>query len=452
MTVLQSTSARKNPLNGGKFLCLGFAALILLGTILLALPVSSATSSGIGLFQALFTATSSVCVTGLTVINAGQDLSRFGQVVLMLLIQVGGLGFLVFSTLLFVIIGKRITLKDRLLIRESMNTDQLSGLIRLVEWAFLLTISVELTGAAILSIRLIPRFGWGEGIFMSVFHAVSAFCNAGFDLLGSDSLISLQSDPLILFPIMLLITTGGLGFALLSDLVHNRRFSRMAVHTRLVLLLSAIMTVSGTLFVLLLEWNNPATLGALPFWERIMNALFQSVSLRTAGFASIDQAALRPATKLLSSVCMLIGAAPASTGGGVKLTTFACLILLVVSIARGREHAVLFRHTIPRKQMERAACVFLIAIAVVFLDILLLSVFEPAHALEDVMYEAISAVATVGLSCNMTGSLSVAGRIIIIITMFIGRVGPLTLALAIGRQQSASKDKIRYPEAQIMIG
>ncbi len=450
---MQNTPQQKQPLNSGKLLALGFAAVILIGTLLLSLPVSSAQDTRLPVFDALFTATSAVCVTGLSVINVSASLSRFGQVVLMCLIQVGGLGFMAFSTLLFMAVGKRISLKNRLLIRESLNTDQLSGLLSMVKWVFGVTLCIELIGAALLSIRFIPRYGAGEGIFLSIFHSVSAFCNAGFDILGPDSMISLNHDPLILFPLMLLITCGGIGFALMADVLKNRRFSRLSVHTRLVLVVSGILTVSGALFILLLEWNNPATLGGMDsLWQKLMNALFQSVTLRTAGFAAVDQAALRPATKLLSSVYMFIGAAPASTGGGVKLTTFVALLMLAGSIVRGREQAVLFRHTISRKLMERAACVFLIAMGVVILDIFLLSVAEPAQDFVSVMYEAVSAFATVGLSCNMTASLSVFGRLLIIVTMFIGRVGPLTLALAISRRQSASRDKLRYPEADIMIG
>lgn len=448
-----NNTPQKQPVNSGMYLALSFAAVILVGTLLLILPAASAGEERLSILDSLFTATSAVCVTGLSVITPAADLTRFGQIVLICLIQVGGLGFLTFSTLLFALIGKRITLKDRLVIRESLNTDQLSGLNRLVLWVFGLTLCIEAVGAALLSIRFVPQYGWGEGIYMSVFHSISAFCNAGFDLLGADSLVGVQDDPLVLFPIMLLITSGGLGFALMSDVIRNRRFSRLSVHTRLVLILSAVLTLSGAVFVLILEWNNPATLGGMDsVWQKIMNALFQSVTLRTAGFAAVDQAALRTPTKLINCVYMFIGAAPASTGGGVKVTTFAALLLLVGSIARGREQAVLFRHTLPRKQMERAMCVFLIAIAVVAMDILVLSALEPGHPLESVMYEAVSAFATVGLSCNMTGSLSTAGRLVIIPTMFIGRVGPLTLALALARRQSAVRDKLKYPEADIMIG
>ncbi len=449
---MQAHPIQRQPLNCGKYLALSFALVILIGTLLLTLPISSATGERVPLLSALFTATSAVCVTGLTVINVSAVLSRFGQVVLMCLIQVGGLGFLAFTTLLFAVLGKRLSLKDRLLVRESLSTDSFSGLFRLIYWVFGLTFCIEGLGAAILSIRFIPAYGAGEGIFLSVFHSISAFCNAGFDVLWADSLISVQDDPLLLLTLASLITLGGFGFAPMSDILRNRRFSRLSVHTRLVIILTASLTLSGALFVFLLERNNPLTLGSLSLGEQVLNALFQSVTLRTAGFASLDQAALNPATKLLCSMYMFIGAAPASTGGGVKMTTFFSLMMLIGSISRGREQAVIFRHSLPRRQLEHAACIFLIALTLVLTDIFLLSIFEPGQPLENLMYEAVSAFATVGLSCNLSPSLSVFGRIIIIFTMYIGRVGPLTLALAIARRQSASRDKLKYPEAQILIG
>ncbi len=443
----------RTPINSGRFLALGFAVVILIGTLLLMLPVSSADGVSLSPLSALFTATSAVCVTGLTVINVSEVLSRFGQVILLCLIQVGGLGFLAFSTMLFMLIGRRITLKDRLVLRESLGIEQLNGLTGLISWVFKMTLCAEGSGALLLSFFFIPRFGWGEGIFLSVFHAVSAFCNAGFDLLGSSSLLEFQSEPMLLMPLMLLIMTGGLGFALIGDMLRSRRFSKMSVHTRLVLIMTGILILSGALLTGILEWNNPATLGGMDsLWEKLMNSLFQSVTLRTAGFSAIDQAALRPASKLLSCIYMFIGAAPASTGGGVKVTTFAVLLLLIGSIARGREQTTLFRHTLPRQQSERAACVLLIAFAVVIMDILILSIAEPLQQFIDVMFEAVSAFGTVGLSCNLTPSLSLWGRLTVIVTMFIGRVGPLTLTLAIARRQGAVKDKLRYPDADIMIG
>lgn len=449
---MQTHSAPRRPVNSAQLLAVGFAILIAIGTALLSLPAASQ-GERLSLLDALFTSTSAVCVTGLTVITPAAQLTRFGQVVLISLIQVGGLGFMAFSTLLFMIVGKKLTLKNRLLLRESLNTDQLSGLIDLIKWIFALTIGTELVGAALLSIRFIPKYGYGEGIFMSVFHSISAFCNAGFDLLGSDSLISLNSDPLIIIPLMLVITCGSMGFTVMTDVIRNRRFSRLSVHSRLVLILTGVLLASGALFTLLLEWNNPATLGCMDSaWDRILNALFQSVTLRTAGFASLDQTSLHQSTKFLSCLYMFIGAAPASTGGGVKLTTFASLLLLVSAIAQGREQTVIFRHSLSRKTLERATCILLIALGVVFIDVLLLSIAEPGQPLISVMYEAVSAGATVGLSCNMTGTLSLPGRLIIILTMFIGRVGPLTLALALTHRQSPAKDKLKFPEAHIMIG
>ena len=449
---MQANSPQRQPINSAKYLAISFAVLIAVGTLLFSLPAASQ-GERMSILDALFTATSAVCVTGLTVITPVTQLTRFGQVVLISLIQVGGLGFLAFSTLLFMIIGKKLTLKNRLLLRESLNTDQLSGLLGLIKWVFALTAGVELIGAALLSIRFIPQYGLSEGIFMSVFHSISAFCNAGFDLLGSDSLTGVNHDSLILFTLMLIITCGSLGFTVMTDVIENRRFSRLSVHSKLVLVLTGILIFSGALFTALLEWNNPDTLGGMnSIWDRITNSLFQSVTLRTAGFAAVDQSALNQSTKFLNCIYMFIGAAPASTGGGVKLTTFVSLLLLVFSIAQGREQTVVFKHTISRKTLERAACILLIALGVVFIDIVLLCIAEPSQPLISILYEAVSAGATVGLSCSMTGAMGIPGRIIIIVTMFIGRVGPLTLALALSHRQTSGKDKLKYPEAHIMIG
>lgn len=445
------TRKEQKPLNSSRFLCCGFALAILIGTVLLSLPVSSSSGRGIGLMNALFTSTSSVCVTGLSVISSAADLSLFGQIIQLLLIQVGGLGFMVFGTLLFMLVGRKITLRNRLLLSESMNTTRLSGLLRLIYWVFGLTLAIELCGAALLSIRLVPEFGPARGLFMSLFHAVSAFCNAGFDLFG-DSLLSRANDPLIVLTTALMIILGGLGFTLMVDIINNRRFSRFTVHTRLVLTVTGLLIVSGWLITLATEWSNPGTLGSLPPASRFMNALFQSITLRTAGFASISQKALRPATKVISMIFMFIGAAPASTGGGVKLTTFSVLCLMVTANAKGRDQALVFGHTVPKGTVQRAMSLFLIAFAVVLMDTVLLSLIEYRLDFIDVMFEAVSAFGTVGLSCDLTGQLSLAGRIVVIITMFIGRVGPLTLTLAIARRQNRNAEKIRYPEAGIMIG
>ncbi len=441
----------QKPLNSSRLLAAGFAAMILLGACVLALPAASSSDRGIGFMNALFTATSSVCVTGLSVIDVSRALSRFGQTVQLLLIQMGGLGFMVFGTFFFAVIGRRITLRGQLLLSESMNAPNLSGLMRLIYWVLGLTLGIELAGAALLAIRFVPEYGWGEGAFMSLYHAVSAFCNAGFDLFGS-SLVGRADDPLVLFTLMALITLGGLGFALMADVLSNGRFSRLSVHTRLVLAVSAVLTATGCLLTLLLEWRNPGTLGAMPPARRLMNALFQSVTLRTAGFASFSQAALRPATKVVSMIYMFIGAAPASTGGGVKLTTVSVLVLMAVSVARGQEETTVFHHTVPRGTVQRAMTVVLIALAIVLADVVALALIEPGLDFINVMYEAVSAFGTAGLSCDLTPRLSAAGRSLIIATMFAGRVGPLTLALAIARRQSRGGSSIHYPSADIMIG
>lgn len=437
-------------------MALGFLALILVGALLLMLPVSSATGRSHGFFKSLFTATSAVCVTGLVVVDTGTAWSTFGQVVLMLLIQMGGLGFMVFATLIMVVLGRRITLKNRMLIRESMNTNTLSGLVKLTMIYGLIALCIELTGALLLSTRFIPRFGLGRGIFYSLFHAVSAFCNAGFDLIGGyASLVPFQRDPVVLLVISLLIILGGLGFSVLFECFHFKRFDKLSLHARLVLIVTGLLLASGTLAFCLLEWNNPETLGSggLNAGDKLINAWFQSVTLRTAGFNSVDLGALKESSKLFSIILMFIGAAPASTGGGVKVTTMGVLFLIVLSVARGREQVTLFNRRLPVDLLRRAIAILFISLAVLLAGTLFLTLCEHESKLFlDLWFEATSAFATVGVSSVGTPQLTQLSQVFLISMMFFGRVGPLTLALALANRQSKAQDIINYPEEKIMIG
>lgn len=436
-----------------RVIALGFAAVILLGALLLTLPVSAADHRSVGFPDALFTSTSAVCVTGLIVRDTGTEFSTFGHVVILLLIQVGGLGFMTMATLIFMLMRKKITLGERLLIQESMNENRIGGMVRLIRWVAASAFTIELAGALVLSIRTVPMFGLAKGMFYALFHAVSAFCNAGFDLFGNyASLTGFRTDPLINFTIMLLIVLGGLGFGVLSDVAHTRSFRRLKLHSKLVLTATAIALASGTAFVLAVEWSNPATLGDLNPAQKGMAALFQSVTLRTAGFNTIDQAALHPATKLVSVVLMFIGASPASTGGGMKLTTIAVLFLTVRMISRGRSEISAFHRTIPRTLVQRAVAIVLIGFSVLLADVLALTILQPDAEFLDLAFECASALGTVGLSSEGTSALTPLARYLIILTMFAGRVGPLTLTLAIGRRQADTKDAIRYPEDRVLIG
>lgn len=443
-----------------KILALGFLLLILVGGFLLALPIASVDRRSIGALGGLFTATSAVCVTGLTVIDVGRTLSLFGQIVLICLIQIGGLGFVVFATLAMVALGRRISLRNRMLIRDSMSQNGLSGIIRLTLWYSLLALVIELAGACVLMTRFIPRFGVGKGIWYGFFHSISAFCNAGFDLFGGGrSLLDFQTDPTVILTLGGLIVLGGLGFSVIMECLQNRfRFGKLSLHAKLVLVTTGVLLLTGALLTMLLEWNNPDTLGGgnLNGFQKSYNALFQSVTLRTAGFVSIDQAKLCDTSKLLGLVWMFIGASPASTGGGVKTTTVCLLIIMLVSVIRGQEHINVFKREISFLTVRRAVSIILIGFSVIMACAGVISFIEPAgkFSLIDLLYEATSALSTTGLSAAGTGALSKASQWLLMPLMYFGRVGPLTLAYALASrfESTAASNRVHYPEEKIMIG
>ena len=443
-------SARISPL---QVIACGFAAVILLGSILLSLPCAAQSGESIGFMDGLFTSTSAVCVTGLIVRDTGTTFSLFGQIVLLCLIQVGGLGFLTFATMILRMMGRQTSLRERMLIRESMNEDGTAGMDKLIRWVAVCAFSVEFTGAVLLSFRFIPVYGVAKGIYYSIFHAVSAFCNAGFDLFGNySSLSGFRGDVLVNFTAMLMIVVGGLGFGVLRDLRMRIKGGYLRLQTRLVLAVYFALTLIGFAFTLIFEWNNPATLGQLPFGEKLLAALFHSVTLRTAGFNTIDLASLRPASKLANSLLMLIGASPASTGGGIKVTTIAVILLGIRMTLRG-DHAVsIYRRSISQEIIRRAIAVASIAMCIWLTDVIAISAMQPELELADVLFECASAVGTVGVSAFGSASLNAVSRILIIITMYIGRIGPLTAALMIARRQDKKKARINYPEGNIMIG
>ena len=447
------TRRRRNGMDAVRLIALGFAGIIVLGMLLLALPAASQSGRSIGLFDALFTSTSAVCVTGLIVRDTGTTFTLFGQIVLLCLIQIGGLGFMTFATQLFRVIGRRVSLRERMLMRESMNEDSLSGLDALIRWVMLSAFTVELVGAALLSVRMVPRFGLAKGLFYSVFHAVSAFCNAGFDLLGNyTSLTGYVADPLMNFAVMMLVVVGGIGFGVLQDLRTCRRSRRLRLHTKIVLSTYAALFLFGAAFTLIAEWSNPETLGALNFWQKLQAAMFHSVTLRTAGFNTIDLAALRPASKLVNSMLMFIGASPASTGGGIKVTTFAVIMLLVRMTVRGEDELVVCRRKLGMDLVRRAIVVMMLAGGVLMLDCVAISLMQPELPLIDIVFECASAVGTVGVSAFGSAQLNGVSRALIILTMFMGRIGPLSMALVLTRRQKNAKTQLHYPEEHIMIG
>ena len=444
---------RRSGFNALPMIAAGFLGIILLGSLLLTLPIASATGVCVPWFDTLFTATSAVCVTGLVVRDTGTVYSTFGHVILLVLIQVGGLGFMTFATLIFRITGHSISMRERMIMRESMNEDDMSGIVPLVHWVAKSAFTVEFVGAVLFSIRFIPLYGPFKGAFFAVFHAVSAFCNAGFDLLGGGrSLTGYTGDILINITAIALVVIGGLGFGTLQDVLSGKGFRRFRLHTKLVLVTYGALFLGGALIVLALEWSNPGTLGPLSFKDKLLASLFQSMTLRTAGFNTIDQAALRDSTKLIGGLLMLIGAAPASTGGGIKVTTLAILVLTVRMVARGESSIVVFERRIDRSLIQRTVAIAFIAMAVAFTDICVVSLLQPDAAFLDIYYECISAVGTVGISAIGSANLKPMARVLIIITMYIGRIGPLTMALLFSRKQNHSRELLRYPEDRVMIG
>ena len=436
-------------------LALGFLAVILLGTVLLALPIAAKNGQSIGLFDSLFTSTSAVCVTGLVVVDTGTTFSLFGQIVLIVLIQVGGLGFMVFATMLMVMLGRKISIRGRMLIRESMNASSLSDLGSLTRLYLLLSLAIELIGTITLCFRFVPLYGWKHGTWMALFHSVSAFCNAGFDLFGNyASLTAFSGDPLVLLTVASLIILGGLGFSVILETARNRQgFRNLSLHTRIVLMTTLVLLLAGTVFYWIVERANAETLAGCSEGEKILNAFFQSVTMRTAGFNSFDLSGFRDGSKLFSSLLMIIGASPASTGGGIKTTTIAALTLLMLSVVRGESEVNVARRRLSDDISRRALAVAVLFLTTLLTGTLIISLIENGRfPLEDILFEASSAMGTVGVSAIGTPNLSSASRAILLPMMFLGRVGPLTLAVAVAKRQGGLRTASKYPEERIMIG
>lgn len=442
----------------GQVIVLSFLALILVGTILLSLPFVTTSGRSIGLLNAWFTATSAVCVTGLVVVDTGTTFNFIGTAIVLCLIQAGGLGLMTLASLLFMIVRRRISLRERLIIQETFNTDALHGAVRLVRTALIVTFTLEAAVAILLLFRLIPLLGLRNGLLHSVFLAISSFCNAGFDSFGAyQSLTGFVTDPYINFVIMASIVLGGLGFAVVAEIATKRRFMAFRVHTRVVLAMTAALIVVGALFFALVEWNNPATLagGDLNAGQKLMASLFQSVTLRTAGFNTIDQNGLSPASKLMSMILMFIGGSPASTAGGIKTTTFAVVILAAWSVIRGRRDINLFERRVSISAIRRAAAITVLGLALVLAVTMGLCLLEqtrhPGITFEQLMFEVFSAFGTVGVSCGITPELHPLSKALLSLTMFCGRVGPLTLSIALASRGRTDKG-IRLPEGRLMVG
>jgi len=434
-----------------RVLVLGFAMLILLGAFLLTLPLATQDGNGMNFLNAFFTATSAVCVTGLVVVDTATTFTYFGQAVILVLIQVGGLGFMTFATMFAIILGKRITLKERLLLQEALNQVSLEGIVRLAKSVILISLTIEAVGALILTLRWSVDFGWTKALYYGIFHSISAFNNAGFDLFGHfSSLTAYVGDPITNITIMLLIILGGLGFAVLANLYAYRE-RKLTLHTKIVLQVSGSLILIGSGIIFVLELTNPLTLGPLPLGTKVMAAIFQSVTPRTAGFNTINISDMYDTTLLSMIVLMFIGASPGSTGGGIKTTTFISIVLSVFSTFRSDPHVVLEGRTLPKDIIQKALAITTLAAFLIFIMTSILTITEKADFLT-LFFEVTSAFGTVGLSLGVTPDLSSLGKVAIILTMFAGRVGPLTLAFFLSQKANKSSVHIKYPDERIIIG
>lgn len=433
-----------------RFLALGFFTVILMGALLLHLPIASKEGIWTPFLDCLFTSTSATCVTGLVTVNTAAHWTTFGHVVIILLIQIGGLGFMTVATLMALLLGKRITLKDRLIIQEQMNTVSLSGMVKLIKYVITSTFIIELIGAISLSFKFIPEFGIGKGIWYSVFHSISAFCNAGFDILGPDSLNGYLNSPLIMLTISFLIILGGIGFNVYMDITNNKlHFKKYALHTKIVLVMTGFLLLIGFFGVLILEYDNPGTIGNQGFMGKFLGSWFQSVTVRTAGYTSLDQSLLKDSTAAICIILMFIGGSPAGTAGGIKTTTFATLWMVLINEIKGNEDIVVFNRRVKFSLIRRAIAILMIGLLWVFFVIFIMLIIEP-YSLIDISYEVVSAFATVGLTRNLTVNLTSFSQILLIISMYLGRVGTMTLVFAL----SNKKQRTLYKEAygNIIIG
>lgn len=453
MEMLVGVSRILNPyrwhLSTYQILVLGFAGLILSGVALLMTPYASKSGDSLRFVDALFTATSAVCVTGLVVVDTGTYFSVFGQSVILLLIQIGGLGVMTVATLVAVLSGKKINLKERLLIQEATNQLDLAGVVRLTLYIIRATLLVELVGGTILALRWFQDFGL-KGIYFGYWHAVSAFCNAGFDLFGEyRSITGYVGDLTVNGVIASLIVVGGIGFPVVADLWNCRQTRRFSLHTKVVLTTTVLLIVLGAGFIFVAEYGNAKTLSDLPPADKVMASLFQSVTARTAGYNTVDIGLLREGTLLATIFLMFVGASPSSMGGGVKTSTAAILFISLVGSVTGKRDPLAFGRQIPQQTVYKAFTIVTISVMLISLVTLTLS-FTEAAPIFSLLFEVTSAFGTVGLSTGITPKLSDAGKVLITLTMFAGRVGTLTLLMALALRPR--KERLKYPEGKIVIG
>ena len=442
----------KRSLTHVQVIALGYLLIITVGTVLLMLPFASADGISAGFLDAFFTSTSASCVTGLILRDTATGWSLFGQIVIIVLIQIGGLGFMTIATFLYLILNKRMGLRQREIMVESINVTQIGGIMKLARHIVKGTLIFELSGALLMSVRFIPMFGFAKGLWYGVFHSISAFCNAGFDLMGAiqpfSSFTSRYDDWFINVVMMILITVGGLGFLVWDDLnKFGFKWKKYRFHTKLVLVTSAILTFGGAAVIFLLEGKS--TGADLGFGDRVLTALFASVTARTAGFNTVDVGAMSGGGKLLTMVLMFIGGSPGSTAGGVKTTTIACLVLYSFGNLFGQKKPVAFGRSISADTLKKSSNICVLNLSLALTASILISHFQ-TFDLSDVVFECMSAIGTVGMTAGITQSLVPASAVVIAVLMMLGRVGSVTFAVAILNRRA--NDAIRYPEEEIIVG
>ncbi|MDY3844911.1 MAG: potassium transporter TrkG [Ruminococcus sp.] len=434
-----------------RMIAFGFLAVILMGTLLLSLPIAARSGVRTPLIDCFFTATSATCVTGLTVLDTYMHWSSFGHVIILGLIQIGGLGFMTIITMFSIFTRKHISLYERRLLMQSAGTIRLSGIITMIKRVVIGTFCVEGMGAVFLSLRFCPKLGFAKGLWYAVFHSVSAFCNAGFDLMGRFNEVSLTgyyNDPLVCITLMLLIVIGGLGFLVWSDVIKCRFvFKKMELHSKLVLTVTAILVFGGAAVLFMTEKNG--AFKGMTTGEQVLSAFFQSITLRTAGFFTFDQSKLSNSGYILSTLLMFIGGSPGSTAGGVKTTTMAVAFLNLISVARNNDDVVIFKRKINNKVVIQSVAIIGIHILMASIAIFIICYLEPI-GLREVIYESVSAISTVGISMGITSDFNVASKLFIAGLMYSGRIGGMTIVLAIA--ENSHKVKLERPEEKILIG
>ena len=436
-----------------RLIALAFAAIILTGTLLLMTPAASRSGVGCSLRGALFTATSATCVTGLTLFDTWSQWSGFGQIVILGLIEIGGLGFMSAASIFVFVLRRRVGMKQRLVMAQSLSVEDMSSVVELQKVVLKGSLSIQAIGAAILFLRFWPEVGLRKALHWGVFHSISAFCNAGFDIMGcfdpGTSVMRYNTDYVVCLTLMTLVVLGGLGFFVWEEVARVRCFKKLSVYSKLVLIITLSLLLFGTVSFAILEWDNPATLGGMSWHHKLLNAAFQSVTVRTAGFIAVDQAALTEASKAVSTVLMLIGGSSGSTAGGMKTVTILVMILFLAARARGRETVTVFKKTIPNSQVLDALTIAMVMIGLAVFGGVFISATS-GFGFTDALYESASAIATVGLSAAGTANMSVLSQYLIIVYMYFGRVGVLTIAL--GFLQDKKAERYRYAETKLMIG